>query len=252
MDDSVLQVERIWWIFLAATLVALILSAAFVTSMIIQQRRYLATTRAFGGRLLLAQEEERTRVARELHDDLIQRIGLLGQDLQELENRSVEGGSVRLAGFREELHDLADEIRRIAHRMHPSSIEYLGLPAALVQLGAEFGIQGLNVTVNSSLDPSDAPSEVRTALYRIAQEALRNVLRHASASHAAVRLAREADGIILEISDDGCGFDPGAPAAMGGLGLTSLRERARLLEGRLTIRSRDGEGTTVTAWVPLG
>src|SRR5690606_41617055 len=106
MDDSVLQFERFWWFFLAATLVALILSAAFVTSMIIQQRRYLATTRAFGGRLLLAQEEERTRVARELHDDLIQRVALLGQDLQELESRSAAGGSARLAGVRGALHGL--------------------------------------------------------------------------------------------------------------------------------------------------
>src|SRR5690606_35958279 len=143
-------------------LVALILSAAFVTSMIIQQRRYLATTRAFGGRLLLAQEEERTRVARELHDDLIQRVALLGQDLQELESRSAAGGSVRLAGVRGELHDLAGEIRSIAHRMHPSTIEYLGLPAALVQLGAEFGAQGLDVEVHSTLKGEEIPPESRT------------------------------------------------------------------------------------------
>jgi signal transduction histidine kinase len=245
-------VEQLWWIFLAGTLVALILSAAFIASMIIQQRRYVATTREFGGRLLLAQEEERAWVARELHDDLIQRVAMLGHELGELERAgSVGGGPLRLAGIREELHDLAGEIRRIAHRMHPTVLDHLGLPAALLQLAAEFGAQGLVVHVEATVRAEAVPADVATCLYRVAQEALRNALRHSGVREATLVLRREAGGLSVTIEDGGTGFDPEAPAALAGLGLTSLRERVRLLQGRLTIRSHPGRGTTIAAWAPV-
>lgn len=244
-------IDQVWWIFLAGTLVALILSAAFIASMIIQQRRYVATTREFGGRLLLAQEEERAWVARELHDDLIQRVAMLGHELGELERAGTGGEPLRLAGILEELHDLAGEIRRIAHRMHPAVLDHLGLPAALVQLAAEFGAQGLEVHVETAVGAEAVPAEVATCLYRVAQEALRNALRHSGASAARLRLDRDAGGVCVTIEDSGAGFDPEAPAALAGLGLTSLRERLRLLQGRLTIRSHPGRGTTVTAWAPI-
>ncbi len=238
--------------FLTGTLVALILSAAFIASMIIQQRRYVATTREFGGRLLLAQEEERAWVARELHDDLIQRVAMLGHELSELERASTGGGEpLRIAGLREELHDLAGEIRRIAHRMHPTVLDHLGLPAALLQLAAEFGAQGLDVHVDAAVAAEGVPADVATCLYRVAQEALRNVLRHSGSSEATLTLQREAGGVSVTVEDGGSGFDPEAPASLSGLGLTSLRERVRLLQGRLTIRSHPSRGTTISAWAPL-
>ncbi len=244
-------VDQVWWIFLAGTLVALILSAAFIASMIIQQRRYVATTREFGGRLLLAQEEERAWVARELHDDLIQRVAMLGHELGELERMGSGGEPLRLAGIREELHDLAGEIRRIAHYMHPTVLDHLGLPAALLQLGAEFGAQGLEVRVDAAVSSDALPADVATCLFRVAQEGLRNALRHSGASEATLVLRRDPGGLSVSISDSGAGFDPEAPAAFAGLGLTSLRERVRLLQGRLTVRSNPGRGTTVSAWVPV-
>lgn len=244
-------IDQLWWIFLAGTLVALILSAAFIASMIIQQRRYVATTREFGGRLLLAQEEERAWVARELHDDLIQRVAMLGHELGELERMGAGGEPLRLAGIREELHDLAGEIRRIAHYMHPTVLDHLGLPAALLQLGAEFGTQGLEVHVDAAVRADALPADVATCLFRVAQEGLRNARRHSGAGEAALVLRRDAGGVSVSISDQGAGFDPEAPAALAGLGLTSLRERVRLLQGRLTVRSHPGRGTTITAWVPV-
>jgi signal transduction histidine kinase len=252
MSAQAAPIDQLWWIFLTGTLVALILSAAFIASMIIQQRRYLTTTRQFGGRLLLAQEDERAWVARELHDDLIQRVAMLGHELGELERLgSGSGAPLRLAGIREELHDLAGEIRRIAHRMHPAVLDHLGLPAALLQLGAEFGPQGLDVRVETSVAADEVPSAVATSLYRVAQEALRNALRHSAAKRAEVRLRREAGGVTLVVEDTGTGFDPEAPTALAGLGLTSLRERMRLVQGRLAIRSLPGRGTTITAWAPV-
>ena len=252
MPDQAAPIEHLWWIFLTGTLVALILSAAFIASMIIQQRRYVATTREFGGRLLLAQEEERAWVARELHDDLIQRVAMLGHELGELERLGAGAGEpLRLAGIREELHDLASEIRRIAHRMHPTVLDHLGLPAALLQLAAEFGAQGLDVHVDADVGAEGVPADVATCLYRVAQEALRNALRHSASSEATLVLRREAGGLSVTVEDSGAGFDPEAPSALSGLGLTSLRERLRLLQGRLTIRSHPGRGTTITAWAPV-
>lgn len=251
MPDQAAPIDQLWWIFLTGTLVALILSAAFIASMIIQQRRYVATTRQFGGRLLLAQEEERAWVARELHDDLIQRVAMLGHELGELERMGGGGGDpLRLAGIREELHDLAGEIRRIAHRMHPAVLDHLGLPAALLQLAAEIGAQGLEVRVETVVAGDEVPPAVATCLYRVAQEGLRNALRHSGSPHANVSLLREAGGLALIVEDAGAGFDPEAPAALSGLGLTSLRERVRLVQGRLAIRSFPGRGTTLTAWAP--
>lgn len=250
MDGAPQDAIQVWWIFLAATLVALILIGAFVASMIIQQRRFVATTRAFAGRLLLAQEEERAWVARELHDDLIQRVALLGGELEELARGDAHAGPIRLMGLHEELHELAGEIRRIAHRMHPSTLEHLGLPAALEQLAAEFTDQGLPVRVETSVAPAEVPEQARTPLFRIAQESLRNVMRHARADGAVVRLMPEAGGVLLEIADGGNGFDPGSASSAGGLGLTSLRERMRLAQGRLSIRSAPGAGTTISAWAP--
>lgn len=252
MSAQAAPIDQLWWIFLTGTLVALILSAAFIASMIIQQRRYLATTRRFGGRLLLAQEEERAWVARELHDDLIQRVAMLGHELGELERIGGAGGDpLRLAGIREELHDLAGEIRRIAHRMHPAVLDHLGLPAALLQLGAEFGAQGLDVRIETTVAGDDVPPAVATCLYRVAQEGLRNALRHSGSAGVGITLRPEGGGIVLVVEDAGAGFDPEAPAALSGLGLTSLRERLRLVQGRLTIESMRGRGTTLTAWAPL-
>ena len=216
--------------------------------MLIQQRRYLATTRQFGGRVLAAQEEERAWIARELHDDLIQRVAMIGHELEQFE-RGV-AAPVRLAGIREELHDLAGEIRRLAHRMHPAVLDHLGLSAALAQLVAEFDQQGLHVSLESAVPAESVPPDVSTCLYRVAQEGLRNVARHSGAQEARLRLRPDGRGVLLEIEDAGRGFDPASPSARAGLGLTSLSERIRLVHGRLSIRSEPGQGTRISAWAP--
>lgn len=243
---------QLWWIFVVATLVGLTLTAAFIASVVIQQRRFLSTTRQFGGRLLAAQEDERAWIARELHDDLIQRVAVLGHDLEELERAGASSeGPIRLAGIREELHDLAGEIRRLAHRMHPAILDHLGLPAALVQLGAEFADQGVEVKIESTVTSEPLPPRVATCLYRVAQEALRNVARHAGVKGAILRLYREPTALVLEVEDTGTGFDPSSAAARAGLGLTSLAERLRLVGGRLDVRSAIGRGTCIRAWAPV-
>jgi signal transduction histidine kinase len=221
---------------------------------IIQQRRYLATTRSFSGMLLAAQEEERARVARELHDDVIQRVALLGHALDELAEFAHTDDPAfekRVRGLRAELVDFANEIRSLAHRMHPPVLDHLGLPAALSILAQEFrAADALHVRVEVTDELKTVPPDIAACLYRIAQEALRNVAKHAEASEAVVRLARRRHGVEMAVEDDGMGFDALA-GQRSGLGLTSITERVRQFNGRVSVQSEPGAGTSVIAWLPL-
>ncbi|HEU4700671.1 MAG TPA: sensor histidine kinase [Gemmatimonadales bacterium] len=245
---------ELWWILVAAGLVAVVLGAAVVVAVLVQQRRFLAAHREFSGRLLVAQEEERAWIARELHDDLIQRVGLLTQEVVGVRGQLRDPGMAahRLTGLEAELHDLTEEIRRLAHRMHPSVLDNLGLPAALRALGEEVETAErlpVRVLVDEPAPPLTPAAAL--SLYRVAQEALRNVVKHAAASEATVRLVRNGGGAVLEVVDAGRGFDPARDGERRGLGLTSMTERLRLVRGTLRVVSAPGRGTRTTAWVPL-
>lgn len=248
---------HVWWVLGAAAAVIVILAASVVTTIIVQQRRLLAATRAFSGRLLAVQEEERARIARELHDDVIQRVVLLSLSLDELARRAHDPEfERRLRSMRTELADFADEIRVLAHRMHPTLLDHLGLEMALRDLADELRASGqLDVQVAIAGDVPAVPPDAAACLYRIAQEALRNVIKHAGVPSAILRLERAAGGVALAIEDRGVGFaaDPRAEQARAsrGLGLRSIGERARLFGGRVTIDSRPGAGTRVAVRIPL-
>jgi len=220
---------------------------------LIQQRRFLKAHREFSGQLIEAQEEERAWVARELHDDLIQRVGLIGQEVAGLRTliRNPDAALHHLTGLEAELRDLGEEIRRLAHRMHPSVLDNLGLPAALRTLAQEVEAAD-QLPVRVVVDEPVAPLSPAAALtlYRVAQEALRNVVKHAAAGEATVRLSREQGGASLEVVDAGRGFDSTANDMRRGLGVTSMTERARLVRGTVRIVSAPGRGTRTTAWVP--
>lgn len=243
----------VWWILVSASVVVIVLAAAVVGSVLVQQRRFLAAHREYAGRLLEAQEEERAWVARELHDDLIQRAGLLGQEVAAIRDLLHEPGTAthHLTGLEAELRDLTEEIRRIAHRMHPSVLDNLGLPAALRALGQEIEVTE-HLPVHVIVDDPAPPLTPAAALslYRVAQEALRNVVKHAAASEATLRLRRERGGTLLEVVDPGRGFDPEQDGGRRGLGVRSMTERLRLVRGTVRIVSSPGRGTRATAWVP--
>jgi two-component system sensor histidine kinase UhpB len=241
-----------WRLVVTAGLAVLILVGAFVGSVIIQQRRYLAVTRSLSGRLLLAQEKERSSVARELHDGLIQRVVVLGAELSRMP--PVTGSAAAdiadwRESFRQELHDVADDIRRIAHGMHPSILDNLGLQAALASLAAEFySTDDLTVRfVAESKLPETSP-DVALTLYRVAQEGLRNVARHAGVSNAELRVTPTPGGIMVEIMNE-LGTAPGT-GARNGFGLKSVAERVRLLDGRFSFKSDEAGGTRLVVWVP--
>jgi two-component system CheB/CheR fusion protein len=211
--------------------------------------------RALAGRLFTSQEEERRRVARELHDDLGQKLAVLDVEMDHVLRdigADPEQAHLRISSLKERLASLANDVRVISHRLHPSVLEDLGLAAALKALVDEFGRrEKMPATFRRRNVPDKLPSEVAAALYRIAQEALRNIAKHAGHTHVKVMLDTTGRDVRLTVRDSGEGFDQNEIQEPG-LGLISMQERAKLIGGELSIESDLGEGTTVKVVVPMG
>lgn len=243
------------WVYLLASALVFIVIGTVIRLMVTVQRKQVEESRRFSQGLVEAQDAERARIARELHDDVIQRIALIGGELSAL-GRIIPNPSdavtQRVEGLREELHDLAEEVRGMARRAHPGILDHLGLPKALQSLATDMSISDdLKVTVET--DPSADFSAVGPAatlsLFRVAQEGLRNVVRHAGVTEATVRVGLRDSGVFVAIEDQGVGIaQPGGENK--GLGLLGLNERLRAVRGRVSVTSEPGQGTTLTAWVP--
>jgi two-component system CheB/CheR fusion protein len=207
--------------------------------------------RALAASLFTSQEGERRRVARELHDDICQKLAKLEIDIQQIESQiSIKDLRRQFAVLRTDAGALSEEVRRISHALHPSVLEDLGLKPAIRSLVEEFrDREGMIVTFRSEGVPDSVPLDITTGLYRITQEALRNVSKHAGKTHVKVSLKGDPDRIRLQVADSGEGFDP--HARRSGLGLISMEERARIMQGTLNVASEPGEGTRVTVNVPL-
>jgi signal transduction histidine kinase len=212
--------------------------------------------RDLAGRLMIAQEDERRRIARELHDSVSQELAALSIALSALEDGLPEGTPTerrhevtRLQGRTVEL---TEAIRQLSHELHPGILQYAGLAAALRSHCHEFEREhGLTVTFRADDDLGPVPSDVALCLYRVTQEALTNAARHAKASQVRVAVARNGADMVLTIGDDGRGFDLAEARGRGGLGLISLDERVRLVRGRLTIDTQAQGGTEIHVVVPL-
>jgi len=211
--------------------------------------------RALAASLISAQEDERRRIARELHDDISQRLAVLAMSLATLQHAlPTEPTSLRAEAQRLErdVGALADEVRRLSHGLHPAILDDLGLATALRRLVDEFRASyGQPVTFSEHAVPETVPPVVSAALYRIAQEALRNITKHAGIGPVHVRLMGQSGELCLIVSDSGPGFDPAAVRGGAGLGIISMQERARWVGGSLRLASRPGEGTTIDVRVPL-
>lgn len=207
------------------------------------------------GRLIHAQEEERTRIARELHDDLSQRMALALMDLNLLRYDVPRHSSrvrKRLDNIIRTVRGLTTDIYHISHRLHPFRLYNLGLVAAVNDLCADFSKQkNLQVQFVHQGIPDKVPQEVTLCLFRIVQEALRNVVKHSGAKEARVELFGHGDQIDLCISDSGAGFTPGSAEGESGLGLISMRERLRLVGGTLSVESEPSHGTRIRAHILL-
>jgi signal transduction histidine kinase len=201
-------------------------------------------------RVVEAQELERRRVSRELHDETGQALTsiLLGLKLVEEAKDATQSDAARA-----ELHELVvstlQDVRRLAVELRPKALDDFGLQAALEHVAQTFTEQiGIETDVEVSLGDERLLPEVETALYRLVQEALTNVVKHSRASHVSISLVRKAHSVSAVIEDDGVGFDN---LTEEGPGLVGMRERVGLLDGRLEVESRAGHGTTIVAEVPL-
>lgn len=217
----------------------------------IHQRRFHGLHRDYASHLLATQDEERAWVAREVHDDALQRLALLRHECDRvaaLDPPLPAAQREAVLAIRHELDDLGVLLRGLAHRLHPALLDQGGLCAALTDLAADIERSaGLSVRLvlpenSPALDAAEA-----LAVYRIAQEALRNVVLHAGVTEAHLVLAAGEGGYELEVSDAGRGFETERARPGGGLGLIAMRERAHLAGGKLAVSSRPGSGTVVRA-----
>jgi PAS domain S-box-containing protein len=222
---------------------------------ITERKRAEEALASFSGRLIEAQDEERKRIAREIHDDYSQRVALLAVDLEQLAENvgdSSAEASQRVDALLNRVGDLASDLHALSHRLHSSTLESLGLVAGLRAFCVEFSDQqGIEVDFASENVPHDIPADATLCIFRIAQEALRNVKKHSGADRAVVRLEWAGDRLHLSVSDLGKGFDSNKPSAERGIGIRSMEERLRLLGGQLEIQSLLMEGTRIEAWLPL-
>jgi signal transduction histidine kinase len=206
-------------------------------------------------RLIEAHEEERTRIARDLHDDINQRLALLAIEIEQLKQNPPQSASEvadRMGKLSKQTGEIAADVQSISHRLHSSKLEYLGIVAAMRSFCAEFGEQQkVEIDFSYAEIPQNLSPGISLCLFRVSQEALHNAVKHSGVRHFEVKLRGAADTIHLTVRDSGHGFNLEAAMQRRGLGLTSMKERLKLVHGELTIDSQPKRGTTVHARVPF-
>jgi signal transduction histidine kinase len=220
-----------------------------------QLKRARKTQEQLSGMLINAQEQERSRLAAEIHDDFSQRLAVLSLGLEsaaEAVPESMEEANRQIKELMESASELGADLHTLSHRLHSSTLERLGLVAGVGSFCKEFTAQhGTQVAFSHHNVPRSVSPDVALCLFRIVQEGLRNVQKHSGAANAQVRL-ETVDGMLhLSISDDGAGFDVEGRADRQGLGVWSMQERARLVGGRFEIHSKKQEGTTIDVCTPI-
>ena len=210
--------------------------------------------RDLGGRLIAAQEEERSRIARELHDDLNQRMALLSIELEQFRQDIDKPVNLRkrVKVMQKQAQDISTDSHRLSYQLHPSKLDHLGLGAAVKSLCEELSKSGnVKIDLRQQGFPATLPRDVTLSVFRVAQEALRNCIKHSGATAAQVVLERKANGLRLSISDNGCGFDMHSPRLKKGLGFISMAERIHLVRGEIATYSQPECGTRIEVSVPL-
>ena len=207
-----------------------------------------------GRRLIEAQEQERAWIARELHDDIAQRIALLSVELERCKNWDL-GSAIEVHDYLQpvcqRIFELGKDVQALSHHLHSSKLEYLGLVTTAKSFCRELSEQGkVQIEFKDLNMPAAIPKEISLCLYRVLQESLQNAVKHSADQNISVEMRGTKEGIRLTVSDSGIGFDWDYAMNGGGLGLVSMRERLRLVNGELSIQSAPGHGTTIVASVP--
>jgi PAS domain S-box-containing protein len=213
------------------------------------------TIASINRRLVEAQEAERARIARDLHDDVNQRIALAATDIEKLKQEPPSSTAElqhRLSDVWQQLIAVSTGVQSISHQLHSPQLEYLGVVAAIRSFCRDFAARTkVEIDFKSEGVPNHVAHDVSLCLFRIAQEALQNATKHSQVRHFAVVLSSSGSQLHLTVSDRGIGFDANSPSAQTGLGLISMRERVRLVNGAINIESKRTGGTTIHVHVPL-
>jgi len=227
----------------------------FLSALINDSRRTQDSLRQVSGRLIEAQEQERARIGRDLHDDIAQRLALVAAEVQQFQSEAPESPSElrdRSTNLHEEIVQISNSVQTLSRELHASRLTYVGLVSTARGLCKEVS-ERHNIEIDFKHDsfPNSVPSESSLCLFRVLQEALHNAVKHSGAQRVEVQLRRAPKEIHLIVSDSGKGFDPQTAIKESGLGLTSMQERLRLVNGELSIISEQHRGTTIHARVPF-
>jgi PAS domain S-box-containing protein len=214
--------------------------------------------RKLAGKLISAKEEELKRLSRELHDDLTQRLAVLAIEAGKIEiqlskmPQALPEPVQKISGIKEQLIRVSEDVHRISRQLHPTILDDLGLVRAIEsECAAVMSREKIEIIFQKEDVPDEIDNDIALCLYRVVQESLRNVLTHSRAESCKILLKGADTTLCLTVSDDGVGFDPAEVRHKPGLGLSSMRERAQLVKGVFTIRSRIGHGSVIRACVPL-
>jgi signal transduction histidine kinase len=218
------------------------------------RKRHEEAIRELSGRLINAQEQERSRIARELHDDINQQVAMLAIELQQLKSSppgELQERNERIDAIWKKTHSLSLDIQRLSHQLHSSKLDHLGIVAALRGLCNEISAQS---RIEIDFQFRQVPvldSDVSLSIFRVAQESLHNITKHAQARKVQVELLGTGNSVLLRVSDDGIGFNPNAPEHKAGLGMISMRERIRSVGGDISFSSTPSMGTLVETRIPV-
>jgi PAS domain S-box-containing protein len=219
---------------------------------ITERKRAEEALSAMGRKLLEAQEQERKRIGRDLHDDIGQRLALLAIQLEQVQQAYPDSLLSRIEEIRKGVLDVSNTVQTMSHELHSSKLEYLGIVAAVRSFCREFGERHrVEVDFRTHDLPNALPSEIALCVFRVLQEALQNAAKHSGVGHFEVELWGTSDQIHLTVKDLGVGFSTEVAMKGTGLGLTSMQERLRLLNGTLSIESQPKHGTTIHVRVPF-
>jgi len=223
-----------------------------ITMDITERKQAERELRELSGHLIAAQEEERARIARELHDDLSQRLALLAVEMQTLNSFATEVARAEsLDALVRRVKEISEDVHSLSHRLHPALLDRVGLVPAVRKLCKDLQAQsGIKLTLTCGDIPDSLSKNVSVGLFRVAQEALANVLKHSGAAAASIDLTASHNAIRLQVVDYGQGFEQSSNHRTG-LGLLSMRERIRLIGGELTVRSQPSQGTVIQAEIPI-
>jgi signal transduction histidine kinase len=236
------------------------LAVAFVTDITVRKQAQTALRtseqelRALARRLLTAQEDERRRIARDLHDEVTQQLAFLSIEIGKTAAANDMSPELkrRCQDLQRQIVSISDEVRRVSHGLHPSVIEDFGLSSALEELCQEFAAHyDITVLFHGPRDEIALSAGTASTLYRVVQEALHNAARHSHATEVRVLLQGNPGVVQLSVSDDGVGFAVSAVQSDPGLGIINMKERMRMVNGTLAISSRTPQGTQILATIPL-